>query len=189
MAWSKIVGFEVSPVMDSSSMYRASVPLSRRSRVMLSSQSVWPRSWSFWVAWMGSRLPLGGGWVWTPQMRFQEVAALRGFEARLWLPHSTPTAAGPPRAFVIQTCRPTCPRLEVSMNQLQSIARRAMIERGLLPDFSPAALAETDAITKAPRWRAPRDPRPPRPPLGVDRQRHSRDLDQLSVSAPATGGA
>ena len=28
---------------------------------------------------------------------------------------------------------------------LQRIARRAMLERGLLPDFSPQALAELDA--------------------------------------------
>jgi hypothetical protein len=34
----KIVGFEVSPVTESSSMYRFSVPLSSKSRVMLSSQ-------------------------------------------------------------------------------------------------------------------------------------------------------
>ncbi len=30
--------------------------------------------------------------------------------------------------------------------QLQGIARRVMLERGLLPDFSPAALAELDKI-------------------------------------------
>ena len=35
IAWSKIVGFEVSPVTESSSMYCLSVPLSSRSRVML----------------------------------------------------------------------------------------------------------------------------------------------------------
>src|SRR6516164_7116204 len=52
MAWSKIVGFEVSPVTDSSSMYCCNVPLSSRSRVMLSSQRLWPRLWSSWVAFM-----------------------------------------------------------------------------------------------------------------------------------------
>src|SRR6516164_8585562 len=52
MAWSKIVGFEVSPVTDSSSMYRCNVPLSSRSRVMLSSQRLCPRLWSNWVAFM-----------------------------------------------------------------------------------------------------------------------------------------
>src|SRR6185437_12210137 len=38
IAWSKIVGFDVSPVTDRSSMYCLSVPLSSRSRVILSSQ-------------------------------------------------------------------------------------------------------------------------------------------------------
>ena len=42
MAWSKIVGFEVSPVTESSVTYRWSVPLFSRSRVMLSSQMLWP---------------------------------------------------------------------------------------------------------------------------------------------------
>ena len=34
---------------------------------------------------------------------------------------------------------------------LQDIAHRAMLERGLLPDFSPQALAELDRI-QAPAW-------------------------------------
>jgi hypothetical protein len=45
MAWSKMVGFEVSPVTPSSSIYRASVPRSNSSRVMLSSHRLWPRDW------------------------------------------------------------------------------------------------------------------------------------------------
>jgi hypothetical protein len=53
IAWSKIVGFEVSPVTDSSSMYRASVPPVRRERVMLSSQRLWPASCNCCVAFMG----------------------------------------------------------------------------------------------------------------------------------------
>src|SRR5271166_3341790 len=52
MAWSKIVGLEVNPVTDRSPMYRLSVPLSSRSRVMLSSQMLCPRSWSDCVAFM-----------------------------------------------------------------------------------------------------------------------------------------
>ena len=36
-----------------------------------------------------------------------------------------------------------------SRGALGAIARRAMIQRGLLPDFSPAVLAETDAIASA----------------------------------------
>src|SRR5215475_1641277 len=43
MAWSKIVGLEVRPVTESSAMYCLSVPLLSRSRVMLSSQILWPR--------------------------------------------------------------------------------------------------------------------------------------------------
>src|SRR5579859_4252443 len=74
------------------------------------------------------------------------------------------------------------------MNQLRSIARRAMSERGLLPDFSPAVLAETDAIRVAPRPEGP-DIRDLRALLwaSIDNDT-SRDLDQLSVSAPAAGG-
>jgi VacB/RNase II family 3'-5' exoribonuclease len=74
------------------------------------------------------------------------------------------------------------------MNQLQAIARHAMIQRGLLPEFSPAALAETEAIADAPRASGPgiRDLRS----LiwaSIDNDT-SLDLDQLTVSAPATGG-
>lgn len=64
-----------------------------------------------------------------------------------------------------------------------------MIERGLLPDFSPAVLAETQALSQAPMERGPgiRDLR------GllwasIDNDT-SRDLDQLSVAEPMTGGA
>jgi len=64
-----------------------------------------------------------------------------------------------------------------------------MIERGLEPDFSPAVLAETGAITR------PADDRDP----AIHDLRHllwasidnddSRDLDQLSVAEPAGGDA
>jgi hypothetical protein len=37
-----------------------------------------------------------------------------------------------------------------SRNQLRSIARRMMTERGLLPDLSSAALSETAAIAEVP---------------------------------------
>src|SRR5882672_8080266 len=64
---------------------------------------------------------------------------------------------------------------------LRSIARRAMIERGFLPDFSPQALAETrravEASATGPRIRDLRS-------LlwcSIDND-DSRDLDQLSVS-------
>jgi exoribonuclease-2 len=39
--------------------------------------------------------------------------------------------------------------INLPSGELMSIARRAMVERGLLPDFSPAVLAETEAITEA----------------------------------------
>jgi exoribonuclease-2 len=74
------------------------------------------------------------------------------------------------------------------MNQLRSIARRAMVQRGLLPDFSAAVLAETEAIAEAASARGP-GIRDLRSLLwaSIDNDT-SRDLDQLSVSAPAPGG-
>ncbi len=65
---------------------------------------------------------------------------------------------------------------------LQKIARRAMIERGLLPDFSPPALAELDGI-RGPAARAEGSTRDLRQPLwcSIDND-DSRDLDQLTVA-------
>src|SRR5262249_18490139 len=73
--------------------------------------------------------------------------------------------------------------------ELQAIARRSMTERGLEPDFPPAARVEADAITKPAAdssssikdltgllWAS----------IGND---DSRDLDQLSVAEALTGGA
>ena len=54
---------------------------------------------------------------------------------------------------------------------LQRIARRAMTQRGLLPDFSPAALQEAGAITGAAVETGPDGPRSSRLALGLDRQR------------------
>jgi len=64
-----------------------------------------------------------------------------------------------------------------------------MIERGLLPDFSAAALAETAAITGAP-GRVDPSIRDLRNLLwaSIDND-DSRDLDQLSVAQPIAGGA
>src|SRR6202451_2597650 len=74
-------------------------------------------------------------------------------------------------------------------NQLKSIARRAMRERGLLPDFSAEVVAETDAITKP---AAASDPslRDLRSLLwaSIDND-DSLDLDQLSVAEQLPGGA
>jgi VacB/RNase II family 3'-5' exoribonuclease len=74
-------------------------------------------------------------------------------------------------------------------NQLRSIARRAMVERGLLPDFSPAALAETNAI-HGPATVTPISAKDLRDLLwaSIDND-DSRDLDQLTVSVPVGGGA
>jgi VacB/RNase II family 3'-5' exoribonuclease len=76
-----------------------------------------------------------------------------------------------------------------SRGELKDIARRAMIARGLQPDFSRAALAEAAAIVVAPMdsGSAIRDLRP----LlwaSIDND-DSRDLDQLTVAVPSTEGA
>src|SRR6202158_504662 len=73
-------------------------------------------------------------------------------------------------------------------NQLRSIARRAMLERGLLPDFSAAVVAETGSIANAAAashsslrglrrlmW------------ASIDND-DSLDLDQLSVAEQLPGG-
>jgi exoribonuclease-2 len=72
--------------------------------------------------------------------------------------------------------------------QLKSIARRAMLESGLLPDFSAAAQAQSNGLTRAATQSDPavRDLR------GllwasIDND-DSRDLDQLSVAEPLAGG-
>jgi VacB/RNase II family 3'-5' exoribonuclease len=74
-------------------------------------------------------------------------------------------------------------------SELASIARRAMIERGLLPEFSPAALAETSAIAEAASEAGPlvRDLRHMLW-ASIDND-DSRDLDQLSVAEPMADGA
>ena len=75
-----------------------------------------------------------------------------------------------------------------STSELRRLARRAMIQRGLLPDFSPAVLAETAAIGGAaaagPSVRDLRE----LPWASIDND-DSRDLDQLSVSEPSADGA
>jgi VacB/RNase II family 3'-5' exoribonuclease len=73
--------------------------------------------------------------------------------------------------------------------QLQAIARRVMTERGLQPDFSAEARAEVEAITKPAAESSPGI----RDLTGllwcsIDND-DSRDLDQLSVAEPLTGGA
>ena len=73
------------------------------------------------------------------------------------------------------------------MDDLKSIARRAMLDHGLQPDFSAQALAQTSAITQPPSDSAVRDLRE----LlwaSIDND-DSQDLDQLSVAEPLAGGA
>ena len=80
--------------------------------------------------------------------------------------------------------RPNAP----GRDELKRIAHRAMLERGLLPDFSPTVLAETEAIARAAAGTAP-SLRDLRGLLwcSIDND-DSMDLDQLSVAEPAAGG-
>ena len=73
-------------------------------------------------------------------------------------------------------------------SELRAIARRAMSQRGLLPEFSPAVVKETDAIAKAATETDP-SIRDLRALLwcSIDND-DSRDLDQLSVAEPMAGG-
>ncbi len=74
-------------------------------------------------------------------------------------------------------------------DELKVIARRAMIQRGLLPDFSPGVLAETDAIGRAAAG-TDSSIRDLRGLLwcSIDND-DSRDLDQLSVAEPGASGS
>ncbi len=72
---------------------------------------------------------------------------------------------------------------------LQRIAHRAMMDRGLLPDFSPQAMTELDGIHEA----APKIEGSTRdlrnlPWCSIDND-DSRDLDQLTVAEAMTDGA
>lgn len=72
---------------------------------------------------------------------------------------------------------------------LQSIARQAMLERGLLPDFSPEALTELDGI-HGPATRTEEATRDLRNLswCSIDND-DSRDLDQLTVAEAMPAGA
>jgi VacB/RNase II family 3'-5' exoribonuclease len=78
---------------------------------------------------------------------------------------------------------------ETNRRLLRSIARRAMLQRGLLVDFSPAVLAELASVGRAAAETGPfaRDLRH-LPWSSIDND-DSRDLDQLSVAEPSTDGA
>lgn len=73
-------------------------------------------------------------------------------------------------------------------DRLRVIAQRAMIERGLLPNFSSAVLTETKALANAATETTPaiRDLRSLRW-CSIDND-DSRDLDQLSVAEPVSDG-
>jgi exoribonuclease-2 len=72
---------------------------------------------------------------------------------------------------------------------LKGIARRAMLERGLLPDFTPQALAELDGIN-GPATRTEESTQDLRRLAwcSIDND-DSRDLDQLTVAEAMPGGA
>ena len=72
---------------------------------------------------------------------------------------------------------------------LRDIAHDVMLHRGMLPDFSPEVLAQTNQITHA-AIAAGADIRDLRalPWASIDND-DSMDLDQLSVAQPAAGGA
>ncbi|HKW81432.1 MAG TPA: RNB domain-containing ribonuclease, partial [Casimicrobiaceae bacterium] len=74
-------------------------------------------------------------------------------------------------------------------DDLRDIARRAMRERGLLPDFSPEASKQAAAVVPpaAEASDGMRDQRDLRW-ASIDND-DSRDLDQLSVGVPLAGGA
>jgi exoribonuclease-2 len=78
---------------------------------------------------------------------------------------------------------------DTGRDELQRIAHEAMLQRGLLPDFSSAVIAQTDHITQAAAasGAAVRDLRD----LlwaSIDND-DSGDLDQISVAEPVAGGA
>ena len=79
--------------------------------------------------------------------------------------------------------------VKAGSDELQTIARAAMLSRGLLPDFSAAVIAEADRINDA-AVSSGGDVRDLRALLwaSIDND-DSRDLDQLSVAAIAANGA
>jgi exoribonuclease-2 len=83
----------------------------------------------------------------------------------------------------------TTPNDRQSRALLQGIARHAMIARGFLPEFTPAAIVELDAI-RAPAVATDATTRDLRPLLwcSIDND-DSRDLDQISVAETLPDGA
>lgn len=81
------------------------------------------------------------------------------------------------------------PQKEQQRTLLLRVARRAMLERGLEPDFPAAALAEARDLA-GPAAPDDADVRDLRPLLGcsIDND-DSRDLDQLTTAEPLSGGS
>ncbi len=81
------------------------------------------------------------------------------------------------------------PSDQANLDLLKGLARHAMLERGLLPEFSAAAMDQTSAITSPAQatGAAIRDLRA-LPWASIDND-DSRDLDQLSVALPLDAGA
>jgi VacB/RNase II family 3'-5' exoribonuclease len=79
--------------------------------------------------------------------------------------------------------------MQTEHGELRAIAHAAMLQHGLLPDLSAAALAECDRMAQAapPSGPAIRDMRG-LPWCSIDND-DSRDLDQLSVAEPSSNGA
>src|SRR4030095_4130729 len=122
-------------------------------------------------------------------------------EARVELPRAERGRSGERHARIL--VRPNARRLSHTLRgvnakngrgrhdraDLKQIARRAMVEKGLEPDFSRDALAELAAIRGAapvggPGIRALREG-----PWVSTNNDDSRALDQLTVSEPLPGGA
>lgn len=78
---------------------------------------------------------------------------------------------------------------DAGRDRLRAIAQDAMLQRGLLPEFSPVVIAETRQIAQAAATSGPaiRDLRA-LPWASIDND-DSEDLDQLSVAEPLAGGA
>src|SRR5262245_9952214 len=81
------------------------------------------------------------------------------------------------------------PRGECHRGDLCDIAHRAMLERGLEPDFPPDALKEADAIRGPAREEDPALRDLTRLLWASIDNDDSKDLDQLSVSETLAGGA
>ncbi len=91
-----------------------------------------------------------------------------------------------PNLLIRAQCRDECPR-QNPRDILTTIARQAMLDQGLLPDFSPPAQAQANALTRSAADTGARDLRAA-DWVSVDND-DSRDLDQLSVAESLDDGS